>query len=148
MEKIKDYLKKIYGLDALSCGCILLSVLINLVTSVLVLRGYAQAKMWNLAAYIPLVICFLRFFSTSRRKRSAENEWFISKMESLFVKKADNDYGQAYRLDRNRQIQREDRKHFRFFKCPACRQKIRVPRGKGRIEITCPRCGSKFIKKS
>ena len=148
MEKIKDYLKKIYGLDALSCGCILLSVLINLVTSVLVLRGYAQAKMWNLAAYIPLVICFLRFFSTSRRKRSAENEWFISKVESLFAKKADNDYGQAYRLDRNRQIQREDRKHFRFFKCPACRQKIRVPRGKGRIEITCPRCGSKFIKKS
>ena len=29
-----------------------------------------------------------------------------------------------------------------------CRQKIRVPRGKGKIEITCPSCRSKFIKRT
>jgi uncharacterized paraquat-inducible protein A len=40
-----------------------------------------------------------------------------------------------------------DRDH-RYFDCPKCRQTVRVPRGKGRIAITCPRCREKFVKKS
>ena len=39
-------------------------------------------------------------------------------------------------------------KLFRFFKCPVCKQKLRVPKGKGKVEITCPKCGNKFIKKA
>ena len=39
-------------------------------------------------------------------------------------------------------------KVYRYFKCPHCRQSIRVPRGRGRISITCPKCGTSFIKKS
>ena len=34
------------------------------------------------------------------------------------------------------------------YRCPKCRQKLRVPRGRGRIQISCPRCGTQFIKKS
>ena len=41
----------------------------------------------------------------------------------------------------------KDRQH-RYFDCPKCRQMVRVPRGKGRISITCPRCKEKFIKKT
>ena len=40
-----------------------------------------------------------------------------------------------------------DRQH-RYFDCPRCRQQVRVPRGKGKISITCPKCGEKFIKKT
>ena len=40
-----------------------------------------------------------------------------------------------------------DREH-RYFECPKCRQTVRVPRGKGKIAITCPRCKEKFVKKS
>ena len=40
-----------------------------------------------------------------------------------------------------------DRDH-RYFECPKCRQTVRVPRGKGKIAITCPRCKEKFVKKS
>ena len=36
----------------------------------------------------------------------------------------------------------------RYFDCPKCRQMVRVPRGKGKISITCPRCGEKFIRKT
>ena len=36
----------------------------------------------------------------------------------------------------------------RHFRCPKCHQKVRVPRGKGKIQITCPKCGEKFIKKT
>ena len=41
----------------------------------------------------------------------------------------------------------KDREH-RYFDCPRCRQQIRVPRGKGKIAITCPKCKEKFIKKT
>ena len=40
-----------------------------------------------------------------------------------------------------------DRQH-RYFDCPSCRQSVRVPRGKGKIAITCPRCKEKFVKKT
>lgn len=41
----------------------------------------------------------------------------------------------------------KDRKH-RYFTCPKCRQTVRVPRGKGKIAITCPRCKEKFVRKT
>ena len=37
---------------------------------------------------------------------------------------------------------------FRFFSCPGCSSYLRVPRGKGRIQVTCPRCGNRFDRKS
>ena len=42
----------------------------------------------------------------------------------------------------------ENRKLYHYYRCPQCRQKLRVPRGRGRIQISCPRCGTQFIKKS
>ena len=41
-----------------------------------------------------------------------------------------------------------DTAHYKYFKCPGCRQKVRVPKGRGHIEITCPRCRARFVKKS
>ena len=41
----------------------------------------------------------------------------------------------------------KDREH-KYFDCPRCRQPVRVPRGKGKISITCPKCAEKFIRKS
>ena len=41
----------------------------------------------------------------------------------------------------------KDRQH-RYFDCPKCRQSVRVPRGKGKIAITCPKCKEKFIRKT
>ena len=45
-------------------------------------------------------------------------------------------------------LQRMKDKEHRYYECPRCRQQIRVPRGKGKISITCPKCGEKFIKKT
>ncbi len=41
----------------------------------------------------------------------------------------------------------KDREH-RYFDCPRCHQQVRVPRGKGKIAISCPKCREKFIKKT
>ena len=41
-----------------------------------------------------------------------------------------------------------DRKFYKYFHCPGCKSKLRVVRGKGKIFITCPRCGLRFSGKS
>lgn len=41
-----------------------------------------------------------------------------------------------------------ERKKFKYFTCPQCRQKLRVPRGKGNLRVTCTKCGCKFSAKS
>ena len=42
----------------------------------------------------------------------------------------------------------QDRKTHRYFRCPQCRATVRVPKGKGKIRITCPHCKNQFIKKT
>ena len=42
----------------------------------------------------------------------------------------------------------EDRKIYVYYKCPSCKQKLRVPRGRGKIEIRCPKCSTTFVKKT
>ena len=42
---------------------------------------------------------------------------------------------------------RESKTH-RFYKCPTCKTTVRVPKGKGKIRITCPKCGASFVRKS
>ena len=50
-----------------------------------------------------------------------------------------------FTLTRNRW---RDRKTHRYFKCPKCRAVLRVPRGKGMIDVTCPRCATVTVKKT
>ena len=45
-------------------------------------------------------------------------------------------------------VDRAKDRNNRYFDCPKCRQLVRVPRGKGKISITCPRCHEKFIRKT
>ena len=42
----------------------------------------------------------------------------------------------------------KNRKTYRYYKCPCCRANLRVPKGRGKIEISCPKCHTKFIKKT
>ena len=51
----------------------------------------------------------------------------------------------AYRVRRERWVQRKD---YKFFTCPSCRTTLRVPRGKGQIRIVCRKCGNTFTGKT
>ena len=83
-----------------------------------------------------LIYSYYRIFSRNIPKRAAENRWFLAQRYAV---------QQRFASARTRFAQR---KVYRYFRCPRCRQQLRVPRGRGRISITCPKCGTSFIKKS
>lgn len=94
---------------------------------------------WSILYFIAIVLLFygyFRMFSRNLYKRSEENRTYLNKTVTLR-------YKWNAKLSQLKQL----RTHH-IYKCPTCKQKIRVPRGKGRIEIRCPKCQSTFIKNS
>lgn len=125
-----------YGADALGrflsvcgCICILLSVAV---------RGKSTffSAVFSAAALALLICCYVRIFSRKVAARSEENRKYLSYRNRFFG---------SFRLLKSCFRQRKD---YAFFRCPSCREVVRVPRGKGKIRITCPRCGYAFEKKT
>lgn len=83
-----------------------------------------------------LFVIYFRTFSRNIPRRYAENQKFLSlkqKISSFFGKSG---HSSGQRIEYN------------IYKCPQCRQKIRIPRGKGRIVVRCPKCGTEFMEQS
>ena len=115
-----------YGTDKLNmviltCGIIL--SLGSMILSYIVYIPYLNLVL-TLISYALLIWVICRTFSRQTYKRYRENQRFLQ-----FFKKL------------------KDRQH-KYFSCPRCRQQVRVPKGKGKINITCPKCKEKFIKKT
>ena len=75
-------------------------------------------------------------FSKDRYRRAHENEVYLSKTEG--VRRGFTEW-----LNRVK-----NGKKYRYFTCPKCKQRLRVPRGVGNVTITCKSCGTKFDKKA
>ncbi len=84
-------------------------------------------------------VCFVfyvfRTLSRNYSRRHGENEAFMKVV------------GPALRGVKRKRNQMRDRQHA-YFKCPSCAQMLRVPRGKGKISITCRSCGTVFQEKT
>ena len=101
-----------------------------------VLSFFFENAIFPLLAWAGIIYAYFRMFSRNIYKRSAENQAFLARTYKLrcFFARQKNLLAQ--------------RKTHHIYKCPTCKQKIRVPRGKGRIEIRCPKCNTRFIKNS
>lgn len=87
-------------------------------------------------SFILLIYLYFRMFSRNLSKRYQENVKYLN-IKNKIVSKF-----------RSEQTIMKQRKTHHIYKCPTCRQKIRIPRGKGRICITCPKCKTEFTKVS
>ena len=120
-------------------------------------------------AVVLLILSYFRMLSRNLYKRQQENYkylkisgqvrlWFSRKLPGVkrffetagykfrnFTFKAGNSIKTWFR---KLKFTINQRKIYHIYKCPTCDQKIRIPRGKGKIEVTCPKCGQKFIKRS
>lgn len=88
------------------------------------------------AAIAILVYIYFRMFSKNIAKRTAENQKYLNLEWKLRSRLA------------QMKSRRARRKQYHIYRCPKCRQKLRIPRGRGRIVITCRKCGHEFTKKS
>ncbi len=130
MNKFKEKLRKFmygrYGLDELSQVMIYLALGLWIVTIIF------RSMVTDIVAFILIFMAYFRMFSKNTAKRYEELQRFWACKQKV----------------KNIPKTAKMRKTYHIYKCPGCKQKVRVPRGKGKIEISCPKCGTKFIKKS
>lgn len=112
-----------YGSDKLNTYLLGAGIVLMLIGSIF--GGKSVPASWcSLIAYIPLIWCIFRMYSKNIEARRRENAAF----QNFFAHLKDKDH--------------------RYFHCPKCRQTVRVPRGRGKINIRCPRCSERFIRKT
>jgi DNA-directed RNA polymerase subunit RPC12/RpoP len=129
-NKIYQFMQGRYGADDLSRFSLWVAV------AFLVVALITRNSILDTLALLILVWCYFRMLSKNYSKRYTENEWFLgikSKVTGFFQGRANT---------------AKHSKEYHIYKCPTCKQKIRVPRGKGKISIHCPKCNTDFIKKS
>lgn len=129
-EKLQRFMMGRYGVDALN------RFLFTLVLILWVLDMFIDTRILYSWAILLAVYAYFRMFSRNIQKRYSENVKFLQIkgkiLSKLRFKKSDI----------------EQQKTHHIYKCPTCKQKIRIPRGKGRICITCPKCKTEFTKTS
>lgn len=134
-NKISDALRRFmygrYGIDQLSLALLAAAMVSSL------LAGFKNSSfIFNLLYLVAIVLCFYRILSRDCTRRSDENKRFMG----LWVRLTGKLHGKKSEM--------EQRKSFCLFKCPQCGQKLRLPKGKGMVEVTCVKCGTKFQKKT
>lgn len=124
--KIKTGLQRFmvgrYGTDKLNTLLLWVAVIFMLLSVFLPIGWPNLAAV--LLSYVLMGIVIFRSLSRNTYQRHKENRRYLNLLERL-----------------------KDREH-KYFVCPKCRQSVRVPKGKGKIAITCPKCREKFIQKT
>lgn len=128
-----DFLRRLmygrYGSDALNQFLMVIALVL------LIPWFFTHWAIFSILILALIILIYCRMFSRNIYKRSVENQKFLAWFTPIQRKLA------------GRKMQMQDKAH-RYYKCPSCDRTLRVPRGRGRIEITCPHCKRKFTKKT
>ena len=128
-EKFYRFMQGRYGDDPLN-RFLMIAALIAMILSII------WKPQFCLIALALLGWGYYRMFSRKVYTRAMENQRYLEvRVKALG------------RLNKERRLLAQ-RKDYHIYKCPGCGQKVRVPRGKGKIEVHCPKCGKYFVKKS
>lgn len=135
-----NFLQGTYGFDMLSIFLIFLSAIFNI-------WGPTQ-----ILGLVLVIIAFYRAFSKDIYKRQSELTKFtsyINKILSKFGKKLPNtlpnlNLNNLVIAFQQIKFYMAQKKQFKIIKCPNCKQKLRLPRKKGKIVVTCKKCSTKF----
>lgn len=125
-----------YGVDDLSrftMGAALVLIILAMFANIFSRTAGSTLDILGVAA---IVYAYMRIFSRNIQQRYAENQKFLQ-MTSKF----------RFRFNKGKNLMKQRKTHH-IYSCPGCGQKIRIPKGKGKIEIECPKCHTKFVKRS
>ena len=119
---LRHFMTGRYGTDKLNMALLTVGLVLSVIS--IFIKFPVVNLLLTLISYGFLFTVIFRSLSRNTYKRYQENRKYLMLIQRL-----------------------KDREH-RYFDCPRCRQQVRVPRGKGKISITCPRCREKFVKKT
>ncbi|MEE1085679.1 MAG: hypothetical protein U0L05_00680 [Schaedlerella sp.] len=133
-ERIRRFMQGRYGVDQFSQFLMGLGLVLVLVSSFIPVNFLASAC--YIIGWGNVIYAYVRLLSRNISKRYSENQLFLTKTQK---------FRRWFTSQKNLMQQK---KMYRIYTCPGCKQKIRIPKGKGKIEVRCPKCGTTFIKKS
>ena len=129
-ERMQRFMAGRYGNDQLNQFIFIVAIIS------MVLEIITRQSLFYTLTLVLLILAYVRVFSRNINKRYEENMKFLQKKDAILNKFRKQKYYAA------------QRRNFHIYTCPQCKQKIRIPKGKGKISITCPECRTSFIKKS
>ena len=118
------------GVDQLSYAMVIAELVMTII------GGIAGIGLLTLMADALILLAFYRMLSKNRLKRAQENANYLQKTQKL--RRAVTEWVNRVK----------NSKKYRYFTCPKCKARLRVPRGVGSVTITCKSCGNKFDKKA
>ena len=124
-----------YGLDELG-RFLSIGGAVSVVLSLLTRRSGALSSLFTVGALGMIGWCYFRILSRNMAKRREENRAYLQRRQKVV---------DWYCLRRDCFRQRKD---YAFFRCPGCGRTVRVPKGKGKLRITCRHCGFAFERKT
>lgn len=110
--------------------------------------GSLAVRLLQLVWVALIVIMLLRMFSRNFEARRRENEMFMRKWAAMQGSSAAGRSRAPRAKTAKHNPTFEERRKYKYFICTQCAQRLRVPRGKGKLRVTCTRCGNKFDIKS
>ena len=132
-QRVQQFMYGRYGYDQLG-RALIFAALLCMVLGMLLPR--AVYPLFLLAQYAALIWCIFRFLSRNIYKRQRENAWYLRKEQAV------------RRWFRSLKDRWQQRKEYKFFRCPSCHALLRVPKGKGKLLLTCRKCGNRFEGKT
>ena len=84
----------------------------------------------------------MRVFSTKVDKRRKENDFYMQYMGHVV------EAVRYLKLYIKMSVKSVRDKEYKYFVCGTCKQIIRVPKGKNKVSIKCPKCGTSFIRRT
>ena len=143
-EKIKQGFRRFmagrHGADQLSMALLMTGLITLLLGSILGGVQVAAVSLLGLllylAGFVVYVLCIYRMMSRNTEKRNEENRRYMTAMEKSRTQR------------RQAKVRFQNRKKYKYFKCPGCRAWLRIPRGTGVVTVTCSRCHNSFTQKA
>jgi len=132
-----------YGFDSLSRTLVLAGLLVSIISWFF---GRASAGVYYALRGVVLALIAFALFRMLSRNFYARQQELARYMRIEYAVKSW--FGGLRMKGQNAANRRAERKQYKYLACPQCMQKLRVPRGKGRIRVTCSKCGNRFEAKS
>ena len=134
-DKFNRFMQGRYGVDAFALFTMGVA-LVAIILSIFFRSGSRMGALLDTVGLLVLLYTYYRMLSRDIQKRYQENEKYLAATAKI-----------RQRFNREKTMMNQRKTHH-IYSCPGCGQKIRIPRGKGKIEIECPKCHTKFVKRS